>query len=79
MLYYDRIYISEVIDLAKNNNSQECMTCCYFFFSHGFEFRYYITFFARIMSCSNYKQYSLLIKSKGMITIKHGTIQIQYP
>ena len=44
MLYYDRIYISEAIDLAKNNNSQECMICCYFFFSHGFEFQYYIAF-----------------------------------
>ena len=44
MLYYDRIYISEAIDLAKNNNSQECMICCYFLFSHGFEFQYYIVF-----------------------------------
>ena len=32
-----------------------------------------------IMSCAKYKRYSLLIKSKGIITTKHGAIQIQYP
>ena len=28
-----------------------------------------------IISCTKYKRYSLLIKSKGIITIKHETIQ----
>ena len=27
MLYYDRIDISEGIDLIKKNNSKECMIC----------------------------------------------------
>ena len=27
MLFYDRIDISEGIDLAKSNNSKECMIC----------------------------------------------------
>ena len=35
--------------------------------------------FLIIMSCAKYKRYSLLIKSKGIITTKHGAIQIQYP
>ena len=35
--------------------------------------------FLIIMSCVKYKRYSLLIKSKGIITTKHGAIQIQYP
>ena len=42
MLYYDdRIDISKGskgIDLAKSNNSKECMMCHYFFFNHGFGF-----------------------------------------
>ena len=39
MLYYDRIYISKGIDLAKSNNSKECMICHYFFFNYGFRFQ----------------------------------------
>ena len=38
-LYYDRIDISEGIDLPKSNNSKECMICHYFFFNHGFKFQ----------------------------------------
>ena len=29
MLYYERIDISQGIDLAKSNNSKECMICYY--------------------------------------------------
>ena len=36
-------------------------------------------FFSIILLCTKYKQDSLLVKSKGIITIKHGTIPIQYP
>ena len=39
MLYYDRIDISEEIDLTKNNNSKECMIRHYCFFNHGFKFQ----------------------------------------
>ena len=39
MLYYDRIDISERIDLAKSNNIKECMICPYCFFNHGFKFQ----------------------------------------
>ena len=31
MMYYDRIDISEGIDLAKSNNSKECMICHFVF------------------------------------------------
>ena len=37
MLHDDRTDISEAIDLAKSNNSKECMICHYWFFNHGFE------------------------------------------
>ena len=39
MLYYDRIHISKGTDLAKSNNSKECMICCYWIFNHGFKFQ----------------------------------------
>ena len=35
----DRIDISEGIDLAKSNNTKECMICHYWFFNHGFKFQ----------------------------------------
>ena len=37
MLYYNRINITEGIDLAKSNNSNECMICHCWFFNHGFK------------------------------------------
>ena len=42
MLYYYRIDISKRIDLAKSNNSKECMICHYWFFNHGFKFQDHI-------------------------------------
>ena len=39
MLYYDTKDISKWIDLAKSNNSKECMICHYFFSNHGFKFQ----------------------------------------
>ena len=40
--FYDRTDLSEGIDIAKNNNSKECMICLYWFFNHGFKFQDYI-------------------------------------
>ena len=37
MLYYDKIDISQGIDLAKRNNIKECMTCYYWVFNHKFK------------------------------------------
>ena len=39
MLYYDKIYISKVINLAKSNDSKECMIFNYCFFNHGLKFQ----------------------------------------
>ena len=36
MLYCDRINLNEGIDVAKFNNSNECIVCHYF--NHEFEF-----------------------------------------
>ena len=39
MLYYDRIDISEGIDLTKSDNSKKCLIYRYCFFNHGFKFQ----------------------------------------
>ena len=38
MLYYEKIDISEGIDLTKSNKNKECMIFRYLFFNHGFKF-----------------------------------------
>ena len=41
MLHYNRIDPIEVIDLAKINDSKECIIWLYcFFINHGFKFQY---------------------------------------
>ena len=42
MLYYDRIDISEEIDLAKSSNSKEYMVCHSWLLNHEFEFQDYV-------------------------------------
>ena len=39
MFYYNKTDISEGTNLAKNNNSKECMICHYWLFNHGFKFQ----------------------------------------
>ena len=39
VLYYNRIDLSEEIDLAKSNNGKECIVCHYW--NHGFKFHYF--------------------------------------
>ena len=39
LMYYDRIDISEGIDLAKSNSRKECFICNYSLFNIGFKFR----------------------------------------
>ena len=39
MLYYDRIGISKLTDLAKSNNNKECMICHFWFLNDGFKFQ----------------------------------------
>ena len=61
MLYYDRIDISEGIDLAKSNNSKECMICHYWLFNYGFVFQDYV--------CSGYLDLTMLCLNISNITI----------
>ena len=66
MLYYDRIDISEGIDLAKTNSSKECMTCHYWFFNHGFNFQDYVC-----KGCHDLAMLSVNISDITIITVKN--------
>ena len=39
MLYYNRIYLSDEINVAKSNNSRECIICHCWCFNHVFKFK----------------------------------------
>ena len=66
MLYYDRTDISEGIDLAKSNNSKECMICHYWLFNHGFKFQYYVC-----NDCHDLTMFCLNISDITIITVKN--------
>ena len=64
-MYYDRIDISQGRDLAKSNNSKECMICHYSFPNHGFNFEGYV--------CNRFHDLTMLsvdISNIAIITFK---------
>ena len=66
MLYYDRIDISKGIDLAKSNNSKECMICHYWLFNHGFRFQDYVC-----NCCYDLSMLTINISDIAIITFKN--------
>ena len=66
MLYYDRIDVSKGIDVAKSNNSKECVICHYFFLNHGFEIQYYVC-----TGCHDLSMLCLNISDITIITVKN--------
>ena len=43
MLQYDRIYVSEGIDINKTSDSKECMLCRYWYFKDvGYKFQPFV-------------------------------------
>ena len=66
MLYYDRIDISKGIDLAKSNNSKECMICHYWLFNHGFRFQDYVC-----NGCYDLSMLTINISDIAIITFKN--------
>ena len=66
MLHYDRIDISEGIDLAKSNNSKDCMICHYYFFNYGFNFQDYVC-----NGCHDLTMLSVSISDIAIITFKN--------
>ena len=65
MLYHDRINISEGIDGAKSNKIKECVTCCYWFFDHGFEFKNSVC-----NGCHNLTMLCLKLSNIAIIPVK---------
>ena len=51
MLYYNKIDLSEGINPAKINNSEECVVCHYWYFNHGFKFQNFVCNGAMIWWC----------------------------
>ena len=65
MLYYDRIDLSEGIDVGKNSNSKECIFCHYWFCNHGFSFQNSVC-----SSCHDLAMLDLNIDDIAIITVK---------
>ena len=66
MLYYDRIDISEGIDLAKSNNIKEGMIFHYWPFNHGFELQGYVCNGSHVLTVI-----SVNISDIAIITVKN--------
>ena len=66
MLYYDRIDISERIDLAKSNNGKERKICHYWFFNDGFKFQNSVC-----SGCHDLTMLSVNISDIAIITVKN--------
>ena len=70
MLEYDRINISEGIDINNTNKSKECMLCHYWYFiDKNFSYRLYL--------CNG--SYSIMnFKSIAIVHIKKGVYRIYF-
>ena len=66
MLCYDRIDISEGIDLAKSNDSKKCMICHCWFFNHGLKFQDSVC-----NGCHDLTMLSVNICDIAIITVKN--------
>ena len=66
MLHYNRIDISEGIDLAESNNRKEYMICHYWSFNHGFEFQDSVC-----NGCHDLTMLSVNISDVTIITVKN--------
>ena len=65
MLYYDRIDISEGIDLTKSNESKERMIFHYWCFDHGFKFQDHVCNDCRdLMLCLNISDIAIITVKK---------------
>ena len=75
MLEYDRIDISEGIDIDKTNKSKECMLCHYWYFlDKNFSYGPYLC-----DGCYNMTQKSAGFKNIAIVHIKKSTYIIYFP
>ena len=74
MLEYDRIDISEGIDVDKTNRSKECMLCHYcYFLNKNFKYRPYIR-----DGCYDIVQKSTYFKNITIVRVTKKCIQSLY-
>ena len=74
MLEYDRIDISEGIDIDKTNKSKECMLCHYWYFlDNKFSYRPYLC-----DGCYNMTQKSTDSKSIAIVYVKENAYRIYF-
>ena len=74
MLEYDKIDISEGIDINKTNKSKECMLCYYWYFlEKNFSYGPY-----RCYSCYNITQKSMDFKNIAIVHVKKSAYRIHF-
>ena len=74
MLYYDKLDLSEGIDLTKNDNSRKCMACHYCCFNHVFKFQDCVcnSFHDLLILCVNIGGFAIItVKNVGYCCIIH--------
>ena len=74
ILEYDRIDISEGIDVDKTNESKECMLCHYWYFlNKSFSYEPYLC-----DGCYNIIQKSISIKNIAIVRVKKSVYRIYF-
>ena len=74
MIQYERINISEGVDLNKTNKSKECMLCHYWYFLHkNFSYGPYLC-----DGCFNIMQKSIDSKSIDIVYVKGNAYRIHW-
>ena len=74
MLEYDRVDISEGIDVDKTNKSKECTLCHYWYFLHKhFNYAPYLC-----DDCYNFSQKSKDFKNIAIVHIKKNAYRIYF-
>ena len=74
MLQYDRIDISEGIDINKTNKSKECMLCHYWYFlDKNFSYGPYLC-----DGCYNIMQKSIDFKNIAIVYVKGSAYRIHF-
>ena len=74
MIEYERVDISERIDLNKTNKLKECMLCHYWYFLHkNFSYGPYLC-----DNCYNFSQKSRDFKNIAIVRIKKNAYRIYF-
>ena len=74
MLEYDRIGISERIDIDKTNKSKECNICYYWYFlDKNFNYQKYLC-----NSCHNLMQKAMSFNDVAIVSIKGNDYRIPF-